>query len=185
MPAPAARSARRWCPTRFSALPVIHARSQTHSSPPSRKASVISSRVGSASAFARDAAFARELGSQTVADRLRAGQVKAQQIAPIIGHTVRLTHVEMRGGEETPFLRRLDRKSLVWLNLGLMVAESISPHVQDYAKAVYALEARRGAAVSTTDLAERLGVTPGSVSGMVRKLSELGLVEHEPYHGVG
>jgi DtxR family Mn-dependent transcriptional regulator len=60
----------------------------------------------------------------------------------------------------------------------------MSVSVQDYAKAVYALEVRRGAAVSTTDLAERLGVTPGSVSGMVRKLTELGLVEHEPYHGV-
>lgn len=62
--------------------------------------------------------------------------------------------------------------------------DSLSAHVEDYAKAVYALEARRGAAVSTNDLAERLGVTPGSVSGMLRKLSELGLVEHEPYRGV-
>jgi DtxR family transcriptional regulator, Mn-dependent transcriptional regulator len=62
--------------------------------------------------------------------------------------------------------------------------DPISASVQDYAKAVYALEAREGAAVSTTDLAERLGVTPGSVSAMVRKLSEVGLVEHEPYHGV-
>jgi DtxR family Mn-dependent transcriptional regulator len=61
---------------------------------------------------------------------------------------------------------------------------SVSAHVEDYAKAVYALEARAGAAVSTTDLADRLGVSPASVSGMVRKLSELGLVEHEPYHGV-
>jgi DtxR family Mn-dependent transcriptional regulator len=62
--------------------------------------------------------------------------------------------------------------------------ESISASVQDYAKAVYALEVRQGAAVSTNDLAERLGVTPGSVSAMVRKLCELGIVEHEPYHGV-
>jgi DtxR family transcriptional regulator, Mn-dependent transcriptional regulator len=62
--------------------------------------------------------------------------------------------------------------------------ELISAHVQDYAKAVYALEVRGGEAVSTTDLAERLGVTPGSVSGMVRKLAELGLVEHERYRGV-
>jgi DtxR family Mn-dependent transcriptional regulator len=62
--------------------------------------------------------------------------------------------------------------------------ESISPNIQDYAKAVYSLEERRGAAVSTNELAERLGVTPGSVSAMVRKLSELGLVEHERYHGV-
>jgi DtxR family Mn-dependent transcriptional regulator len=60
----------------------------------------------------------------------------------------------------------------------------ISASVQDYAKAVYALEARGGSPVSTNDLAARLGVTPGSVSGMVRKLTEVGIVEHEPYHGV-
>ncbi|MDQ2895884.1 MAG: metal-dependent transcriptional regulator [Actinomycetota bacterium] len=34
------------------------------------------------------------------------------------------------------------------------------------------------------ELAERLGVTSGSVSGMLRKLSELGLVEDERYNGV-
>jgi DtxR family transcriptional regulator, Mn-dependent transcriptional regulator len=62
--------------------------------------------------------------------------------------------------------------------------DPISPAVQDYAKAVYALEGRGSGAVSTNDLAERLGVTPGSASAMVRKLSEVGLVEHEPYHGV-
>jgi DtxR family Mn-dependent transcriptional regulator len=62
--------------------------------------------------------------------------------------------------------------------------DPISPAVQDYTKAVYALEARGRGAVSTNDLAERLGVTPGSASAMVRKLSEVGLVEHEPYHGV-
>jgi DtxR family transcriptional regulator, Mn-dependent transcriptional regulator len=60
----------------------------------------------------------------------------------------------------------------------------ISASVQDYAKAVYALEARTGAAVSTNELAERLGVTPGSVSAMFRKLAEVGLIEHEPYRGV-
>jgi len=56
--------------------------------------------------------------------------------------------------------------------------------VQDYAKAVYALETRAGGAVSTTELAARLGVTAGSVSAMLRKLAELGVVEHEPYRGV-
>ena len=60
----------------------------------------------------------------------------------------------------------------------------LSASVQDYAKAVYALEARSGLPVSTNDLAARLGVTPASVSGMVRKLTEVGIVEHEPYHGV-
>lgn len=66
----------------------------------------------------------------------------------------------------------------------MATVDPISPAVQDYAKAVYALEARGSGAVSTNDLAERLGVTPGSASAMVRKLSEVGLVEHEPYHGV-
>jgi DtxR family Mn-dependent transcriptional regulator len=56
--------------------------------------------------------------------------------------------------------------------------------VQNYAKAVYALETRDGTPVSTNDLAARLGVTPASASGMVRKLTEVGIVEHEPYHGV-
>jgi len=66
-----------------------------------------------------------------------------------------------------------------------MPAEQVlSASVQDYAKAVYALEARGGAPVSTNELAARLGVTPGSVSGMLRKLADVGLLEHEPYHGV-
>ena len=66
-----------------------------------------------------------------------------------------------------------------------MVSEQhVSASVQDYAKAVYALETRSGAAVSTNDLAARLGVTPASVSGMVRKLTDVGIVEHEPYRGV-
>ena len=66
----------------------------------------------------------------------------------------------------------------------MVTPDLFSASVQDYAKAVYALEARKGAAVSTNELAERLGVTPGSVSAMVRKLSEVGLLEHEPYRGV-
>jgi DtxR family Mn-dependent transcriptional regulator len=49
---------------------------------------------------------------------------------------------------------------------------------------VYALETRAGGAASTNDLAARLGVTPASVSGMVRKLTDVGIVEHEPYRGV-
>jgi DtxR family transcriptional regulator, Mn-dependent transcriptional regulator len=55
--------------------------------------------------------------------------------------------------------------------------------VEDYAKAIYALESR-GGPVSTNALAERLGVKPASVSGMLRKLDGLGLVEHERYRGV-
>src|SRR5947209_16020791 len=56
--------------------------------------------------------------------------------------------------------------------------------IEDYAKAIYALEERAGDAVSTNALAERLGVTAASASGMVKRLGELGLVEHRPYRGV-
>src|SRR5437588_10790602 len=66
----------------------------------------------------------------------------------------------------------------------MAVSEPVSAPIQDYAKAVYALQERSGGTVSTNDLAERLGLTPGSVSAMLRKLADLGLVEHEPYRGV-
>ena len=63
-------------------------------------------------------------------------------------------------------------------------APNTSPAVQDYAKAIYQLERRGEAAVTNNALAERLGVTPASASGMVRRLEALGYVSHEPYHGV-
>jgi DtxR family Mn-dependent transcriptional regulator len=60
-----------------------------------------------------------------------------------------------------------------------------SEAIEDYAKAIYALQRRaEGGPVSTNDLAERLSVTPASVSAMLRKLAERGLVEHALYHGV-
>jgi len=59
-----------------------------------------------------------------------------------------------------------------------------SSAVEDYLKAVYALETRLDGPVPTNALAARLGVTPGSVSGMLRRLDDLGLLEHERYRGV-
>jgi DtxR family transcriptional regulator, Mn-dependent transcriptional regulator len=59
-----------------------------------------------------------------------------------------------------------------------------SEAVEDYAKAIYSLQDRLGGAVPTTALAERVGVTAGSASAMVRRLAEQGLVAHVPYHGV-
>jgi len=56
--------------------------------------------------------------------------------------------------------------------------------VEDYAKALYALEARGDGPVGTSALADRLGLTPGSVSAMLRKLNELGLLTLAPYRGV-
>ena len=61
----------------------------------------------------------------------------------------------------------------------------IGSAVEDYTKAIYALETREdGTAVTTNALAERLGVSPASASAMVKKLDALGLVAHQPYHGV-
>lgn len=54
---------------------------------------------------------------------------------------------------------------------------------EDYLKAIYALELG-GGAVATNDLAQRLGVAPGSVSGMVQRLAEQGLLTYERYRGV-
>jgi DtxR family Mn-dependent transcriptional regulator len=59
-----------------------------------------------------------------------------------------------------------------------------SEAVEDYAKAIYALAARTGEPVTTTALAARLGISPGSVTAMLKRMGEMKLVRHEPYHGV-
>src|SRR6059058_2182402 len=60
----------------------------------------------------------------------------------------------------------------------------ISPAVEDYTKAIYALQERGdGCAVTTNALAERLGVTPASASEMVKKHAGKGLVSHVRYRG--
>ena len=55
--------------------------------------------------------------------------------------------------------------------------------VEDYAKAIHALASRSDGPVTTSALAERLGVSPGTVTAMVKRMVEMGLVEHTPYHG--
>jgi DtxR family Mn-dependent transcriptional regulator len=59
-----------------------------------------------------------------------------------------------------------------------------TPAVEDYAKAIFTLESRNAEPVSTTSLAERLGITAGSVSAMLKRLDELGVIERTPYRGV-
>jgi DtxR family Mn-dependent transcriptional regulator len=61
---------------------------------------------------------------------------------------------------------------------------SYSQAVEDYSKAIFSLQSRSDDPVSTNSLAERLGITPGSVSAMLKKLDELGLITHVPYRGV-
>lgn len=60
--------------------------------------------------------------------------------------------------------------------------DALTRSAEDYLKAILALSG--DAPASTTRIAQRLDLSPASVSGMVRRLSEQGLLEHEPYRGV-
>ncbi len=61
---------------------------------------------------------------------------------------------------------------------------SVSAPVEDYVKAIYALTIEPDQTASTSQIAERLGVTAGSVSMMVKRMDAGGLAEHVPYRGV-
>jgi DtxR family Mn-dependent transcriptional regulator len=65
-----------------------------------------------------------------------------------------------------------------------LTQDGVSYAVENYAKAIYALEHEGDGRVNNNALAGRLGVTPGSASAMVKRLVDLGLVEHVPYAGV-
>ncbi len=62
-------------------------------------------------------------------------------------------------------------------------AELLTGPVEDYLKAIYAFE-REGGVAATNDIAQRLAIAPASVSGMVQRLADQGLVTYERYHGV-
>lgn len=62
------------------------------------------------------------------------------------------------------------------------VRELTAP-VEDYLKTIYELEAAGGPA-GTNEIAGALHIAAPSVSGMLRRLAEQGLVAHEPYKGV-
>lgn len=55
--------------------------------------------------------------------------------------------------------------------------------VEDYLKSIYHLTSQGGFA-TTSDIAGMLEIAPPSVSGMMKRLSETGLIEHVPYRGV-
>lgn len=58
-----------------------------------------------------------------------------------------------------------------------------TPVVEDYLKAIWTLQ-QTEAPVSTSRIAERLGLTAAAVTAMVKRLAENGLLRHEPYYGV-
>ncbi len=59
----------------------------------------------------------------------------------------------------------------------------LSQAIEDYLKAIYTL-AQQERPVTTTGLAQHLGVAPASVTNMVKRLARLRLLRHTPYHGV-
>lgn len=59
----------------------------------------------------------------------------------------------------------------------------LSEAAEDYLKEIYKLELEHGRA-TTSALADRLGVSPPSVTAMLKKLATLKLAVHEPYRGV-
>src|SRR6476469_9029751 len=63
------------------------------------------------------------------------------------------------------------------------VSESLTRSVEDYLKAIYQLSPE-GRPASTSEIAHLLALSPPSVTGMVKRLSEHGLVQHPPYRGV-
>jgi DtxR family Mn-dependent transcriptional regulator len=62
-------------------------------------------------------------------------------------------------------------------------SRDLTAPAEDYLKAIYEIE-RAGDAALTNDIATRLSIAPASVSGMIRRLADQGLLKHERYHGV-
>ncbi len=61
--------------------------------------------------------------------------------------------------------------------------ETLTGPVEDYLKAIYEI-GRGSVSVATTDIAQKLSLTAASVSGMVRRLADQGLLSYERYRGV-
>jgi len=60
----------------------------------------------------------------------------------------------------------------------------VTAPVEDYLKVIFELEPIDGGVVGTNEIAETLGFAPPSVSGMIRRLADLELIEYERYRGV-
>jgi DtxR family transcriptional regulator, Mn-dependent transcriptional regulator len=87
--------------------------------------------------------------------------------------------------DESRVKRRLEEKFGMPYPVSMATKETLrTPAIEDYSKAIFALESRSEEPVPTNALAERLGITAGSVSAMLKRLDDLGLITHIPYRGV-
>ena len=55
--------------------------------------------------------------------------------------------------------------------------------IENYIETIYDLEMKYGSA-HTGDIASKLDIKPASATEMMQKLSDMGYVKYEPYHGV-
>ncbi|HKY96304.1 MAG TPA: metal-dependent transcriptional regulator [Gemmatimonadaceae bacterium] len=69
------------------------------------------------------------------------------------------------------------------LRLEAETEDMLTGPVEDYLKTIYEI-GRGTVSVATNDIAQRLAIAPASVSGMVRRLAEQGLLSYERYRGV-
>jgi len=59
-----------------------------------------------------------------------------------------------------------------------------SSSIEDYVKVIYSFTEWQDKPITSSQLAQRLGVANSSVSEMVRKLKDQGLVDHKPYSAI-
>lgn len=62
-------------------------------------------------------------------------------------------------------------------------SRTLTEPVEDYLKAIYSIE-QQGEAAGTNEIAGKLSIAAASVSGMIRRLADQGLVSYERYRGV-
>ncbi len=60
----------------------------------------------------------------------------------------------------------------------------ITENIEEYTEGIYRLQEELDNKVRTGDIAKYMCVEPASVTVMLKKLTEMGLVEHKPYEGV-
>ena len=65
-----------------------------------------------------------------------------------------------------------------------MKTSTPSSSIEDYVKVIYSFTEWQRKPITSTQLAQRLGVANSSVSEMVRKLKDQGLVDHQPYSAI-
>src|SRR5262245_54612418 len=62
-------------------------------------------------------------------------------------------------------------------------SSEVSANTEEYLEWIYRLS-KENDEVTTTDLARKLKVSPASVTGMLKRLAERGLIDYQPYKGI-